>query len=423
MTTPTTLGLRAPPAAKPALRAQAPWPSTPTHEPAATAGAPQVAVAVGASGHALGSLAESSRAAGLDELAARFASLADWLGTDLAALESGLEQAGLDASTAARRAAQHLLQQPGKRIRPLVVLLAGRLAAVVDGPDTPETDGDGARRAGATVRPVQQQLRDLAIAAELAHAATLLHDDVIDQGDDRRGAPTARVLVGNAASVLGGDHLLVEALRRVDRAAVPGAMTELIEVIDQMVEAEALQLARRGAIDDSLAFEAEAALDAWTQVARGKTGALFRWAMRAGGRATHQPAEVIDQLGAFGAALGEAFQLADDALDIAGDPARTGKPALTDVREGKPTWPLVVAVQRDPGIAPALRALATAQEFDPVRADALRQRILATGAVEATWQRAQAVATAASATLRACCSGPACEALVAVVEAAAWRDR
>ena len=406
MTTPTTLGLRAPP---PAM--VSPRPAS-LRSPAALALMAQggVAMAPPSNGHALGSLAESSRAAGLDDLAQRFASLAEWLGGDLAALETGLAEAGVDASTAARQAAQHLLQQPGKRIRPLVVLLAGRLNLA---------DGDAAHQRSGT----QAQLRDLAVAAELAHAATLLHDDVIDQGDDRRGAPTARVLVGNAASVLGGDHLLVEALRRVDRAGVPGTMTELIEVIDQMVDAEALQLARRRSLDDALAFEAEAALRVWTQVARGKTGALFRWAMRAGGRATQQPADVVDQLGEFGAALGEAFQLADDALDIAGDPARTGKPALADVKEGKPTWPLVVAVQRDPSIAAALRALAAAPQLDEASADALRQRILATGAVDATWQRAQAVAAQASATLRGCCAGPACEALVAVVEAAAHRDR
>ena len=418
MTTPSTLGLRAPPSPLSATPSLA-GPRLPlARGPVASGSLPSSGAATSAdgveggfiSGHALGSLAESSRAAGLDDLAQRFAALADWLGGDLAALEQALAEAGVDASTRARRAAQHLLHQPGKRIRPLVVLLAGRLARTDVADPTPTA-------------PAQAQLRDLAIAAELAHAATLLHDDVIDQGDDRRGAPTARVLVGNAASVLGGDHLLVEALRRVDRAAVPGAMTELIEVIDQMVEAEALQLGRRGALDDALAFEADAALEAWTHVARGKTGALFRWAMRAGGRAAQQPPEVIDQLGAFGAALGEAFQLADDALDIAGDPARTGKPALTDVREGKPTWPLVVAVERDPSIAADLRALAATPRFDAAEADALRRRILATGAVEATWQRAQAVAAQATATLRGCCAGPACEALVAVVEAAAQRDR
>ncbi|MCB9738378.1 MAG: polyprenyl synthetase family protein [Deltaproteobacteria bacterium] len=353
----------------------------------------------------LGPLAASSRAAGLGSLAERFETLAAWLDDDLQALESALGEARAERreepfDTLARRAARHLLDQPGKRVRPLCVLLASRLGEVP---------------------PASRAVRDLAAAAELAHAATLLHDDVIDLGDERRGASTARVLYGNPASVLGGDHVLVDALRRVDRAGVPGAMTELIDVIDRMVAAEALQLERRGAAD---LCEPEEAQIAWRRVADGKTGALFAWALRAGGRAANLPDAAVERLGAFGALLGEAFQLADDALDLDGDPALTGKDAFADLREGKPTWPIAFAVARDPSLGAALREVAQQppHAVEPATLLALRDRILRTGAVPATWRQAEAAAERAVALLQEFPNGPARDALVAVVRAAARRS-
>ncbi len=357
------------------------------------------------SGRVLGPLAESSRAAGLPALADRFEDLAAWLDDDLQALERAIGEAravrdGEPVDTLARRAARHLLAQPGKRVRPLCVLLAARL-------------GGGVFPAAA--------VRDLAAAAELAHAATLLHDDVIDLGDERRGASTARVLYGNPASVLGGDHVLVEALRRVDRAGVPGTMTELIEVIDRMVAAEALQLERRGAAD---LCEAEEEADAWRRVADGKTGALFAWALRAGGRAAGLLDDAVDRLGAFGALLGEAFQLADDALDLDGDPRKTGKDAFADLREGKPTWPIAYAVARELGLGAALRSVAQRPPHAVPSGEltALRDRVIASGAVPATRRQAADVAERAVQALADFPPSPARDALCAVVRAAANRD-
>ncbi|MFO0001365.1 MAG: polyprenyl synthetase family protein, partial [bacterium] len=97
-----------------------------------------------------------------------------------------------------------------------------------------------------------QTARDLAVAAELVHNATLLHDDVVDLGDRRRGAPAARVLYGNAASIYAGDWLLVEALMRVRRAGMPDLLDKALGVLAEMLAAEALQLARRGRVDTTL---------------------------------------------------------------------------------------------------------------------------------------------------------------------------
>src|SRR5690606_25678383 len=186
------------------------------------------------------------------------------------------------------------------------------------------------------------QVRDLAVACELVHAATLLHDDVIDEGTERRGAPAARVIYGNSASVLAGDALFTEALRLVGRAGVPGLLDELLTVIAEMVDAEALQLERRGRLDLSR--------EAYLRVIRGKTATLFRWALRAGGGAAGLGAGQVDALGEAGASLGLAFQLTDDLLDLDGDPAVTGKDALADLRQGKVTWPVILACEREPDL-------------------------------------------------------------------------
>ncbi|HET6343308.1 MAG TPA: polyprenyl synthetase family protein, partial [Myxococcota bacterium] len=268
-------------------------------------------------------LATVSSREGIEPLAARLLDLRAWLGDDLASLEDALQRleetspgGGLPGQRV-RRAAQHLLGLPGKRIRPLCVLLAARLGG----------------------RVMDAGLRDLAVACELVHAATLLHDDVIDDSRERRGAPAARVLFGNSASILAGDHLLVEALRLVQGTGHGALLSDLLDVIARMVAAEALQLERRGS------FQPDRGI--YLEVIRGKTAALFGWGLRAGGTVAGLSADALAALEQVGLSLGMAFQLVDDVLDLEGDPQVTGKEALVDVREGKLTWPVILASERD----------------------------------------------------------------------------
>ncbi|HSI05912.1 MAG TPA: polyprenyl synthetase family protein, partial [Myxococcota bacterium] len=178
-------------------------------------------------------LANVARANGVDALAERLEELKALLADDLMQIELAIQ--GIDAEVRepmadrrvptadgllARRAARQLLDRPGKRIRPLCVLLAARMGG----------------------RSLDGVVRNLAVACEIVHAATLLHDDVLDQGDERRGAATARLIYGNSASILGGDHLLVEALKLVDGANEPTLLRSLLQVISEMVHAEAIQL-------------------------------------------------------------------------------------------------------------------------------------------------------------------------------------
>jgi octaprenyl-diphosphate synthase len=269
---------------------------------------------------------------GLDSLAGRLVELRSWLEDDLEDVERAIQAAGA-GDTIAHKSARHLLDQGGKRLRPICVALAARA-------------GGGFNAAA----------RTFAVAVELVHSATLLHDDVVDLGDRRRGAAAARVIYGNAASIFGGDWLFVDALCRIQAAGVPGVIDRMLAVIKEMVVAESLQLARRGQVR-STASE-------YFQIVDGKTASLFRWAMFAGARAGGLDARATEALEGFGQKLGIAFQLVDDVLDIAGDPSSTGKALLADLREGKMTYPLILAMERDRSLAPLLEDFCAAVEVD-----------------------------------------------------------
>ena len=308
-------------------------------------------------------LGRVSQRAGLSRLAERLGEIQSWLAEDLASLEETLASVADHGGDLAERAAAHLLERPGKRIRPLCVVLASRLGQV-------------------TKLDQSRALKDLATAAELVHAATLLHDDVIDLGTERRGAPTARLLFGNPASVLGGDHLLIEALRRVRNTGYERLLGRLLDVIGEMVAAEALQLERRGR------FEPDPEL--YLKVVRGKTAVLFEWAMLAGGTAGGLDADSLSHLCRAGIHTGIAFQMVDDTLDLAEKDGATGKDTLLDLREGKLTWPLIVAAERDPELLEEFHRVARDESIleDGDVVGTLRRRIVATGCVEATVERA-----------------------------------
>ncbi|EYF07578.1 polyprenyl synthetase family protein [Chondromyces apiculatus] len=270
-------------------------------------------------------LGEVTAARGMDALTARLEALQSLLAGDLAEVEEALGVVGLEGDTPAHRSARHLLALGGKRLRPICVALAAHV-------------GTGFNEAAKT----------FAVAVEMIHNATLLHDDVVDLGDRRRGADTARVVYGNAASIFGGDFLLADALCRVQAAGVDGVLPHMLKTVKELVTAETLQLAARGKVRSSTSD--------YFRIAQGKTASLFRWAMFAGARAGGVGLRECEALEAYGGMLGLAFQIVDDVLDYAGDPDATGKDLLTDLREGKMTYPLLLAVERDPGLAVALEA-------------------------------------------------------------------
>jgi octaprenyl-diphosphate synthase len=351
-------------------------------------------------------LSSLCRDRGLGGLAARLGELSALAGGDLAAVEAALAETaprdGERRRDGARpmvvRAASHLLELGGKRLRPLCVALAARC-------------GEGFGEAA----------RELAVAVELVHSATLLHDDVVDLGERRRGAPTARAVYGNAASIFAGDWLLVEALRRVRETAVDGALAELLDVIGEMILAESIQLERRGRLDPDRA--------SWLRVVEGKTASLFRWAMYAGARAGRLDEARAAALARYGQQLGVAFQAVDDLLDFTGSETVLGKALFTDLREGKMTYPMILAVEREPALLPRIERLAATLDGDGEGEAAapdtawLVEALGRTGAVDGCRAFARARAAEAVGALEVLPPSEARDALATVALAAVDRER
>lgn len=242
------------------------------------------------------------------------------LADDMVAVDRELARLTREGASPATESAVHLLEGGGKRVRPLTVLLA----AGCFGPPPPAA-------------------RDVAVVAELVHLATLLHDDVIDDGQERRGRPTPRRVWGNAVSVLAGDLLLTHALERTASSAPAGVLTDLFATLRRLVDGEVVQLRGRTQID--------LREEVYFRIVRDKTASLFAWAARSGATVAGASAEAVGALGDFGERIGVAFQLVDDVLDYAGDPRVTGKALLGDLVEGKLTLPLIRAIAARPAVA------------------------------------------------------------------------
>lgn len=245
-------------------------------------------------------------------------------------------------------ASHHLVAAGGKRVRPMACML---MTAACGG--------------------MPQRSIPAAAAAELIHSATLLHDDVIDEGEERRNRPASRVLWGNLVSVLSGDLLLTRALQLVDGAALPGAMTDLLTTLERLIGGEVAQLKARG-VDDL-------GVEGYLEIARGKTASLFGFACRSGARAAGR-SDLVEAAGCFGEQIGIAFQVVDDVLDLTGNPREVGKKLGADLAEGKTTLPLAFALASDEGELRAL--LPAARRGDPDAARAVSSHRLVQKACE-----------------------------------------
>jgi octaprenyl-diphosphate synthase len=269
---------------------------------------------------------ESSRAVTApDGVRERLSQIRELYGAEIEAVEIELARAARSGAAPGTNAATHLLEAGGKRVRPLTAILS----AACFGSITPG-------------------VLTIAVVSELVHVATLLHDDVIDEGTERRGKPCARMIWGNAVSVLAGDMLLTQALERTASSAPAEVLSELFATLRRLVDGEILQLAGRATleVDEPTYF----------QIVRGKTASLFEWAARSGAVCAGATPEGRDAVGEFGARMGLAFQLVDDAIDYCGDARKAGKSLLADLNEGKLTLPLIRTLARDPCLRAELSA-------------------------------------------------------------------
>lgn len=177
----------------------------------------------------------------------------------------------------------------------------------------------------------------LAGVVEFIHTATLLHDDVVDESDLRRGRSTANAVFGNAASVLVGDYLYSRSFEMMVETNSMRAMAVLSEATTIIAEGEVLQLLN--------VHDPDVSQDRYMQVVRYKTAKLFEAAAQVGAILAQADVELEDAAAAFGRHLGTAFQLIDDVLDYSGDAEALGKNVGDDLREGKPTLPLIRVMQ------------------------------------------------------------------------------
>jgi len=299
--------------------------------------------------------------------AERMAQVQALLGDDLAVVDVELARATREGVTPATDSATHLLEAGGKRVRPLTALLAA-----------------------ACFGPVPASARDIAVSAELVHLATLLHDDVIDDGQERRGTTTPRRIWGNAVSVLAGDLLLTHALERTAASAPPTVLSDLFATLRRLVEGEVVQLRGRTRLD--------LREEVYFRIVHDKTASLFAWAARAGATTAGAPHEAVSALGEFGARVGVAFQLVDDVLDYDGDPRQTGKALLGDLSEGKLTLPLIRAVVAQPALADDVDAV-RAGDLD--RAGLIAEAVRSSGVCDGVWARAREETSRALAVLEA----------------------
>jgi octaprenyl-diphosphate synthase len=240
--------------------------------------------------------------------------LRNLIAADMLAVDAAIRRRLQSDVVLIRQIAEYIIAGGGKRLRPALVLLA----------------------AGATGYRGEHHV-ELATVVEFIHTATLLHDDVVDESELRRGRKTANAEFGNAASVLVGDFLYSRAFQMMVAVRSMRVMEVVADATNAIAEGEVLQLlnARNLAITEA----------AYLDVIRRKTAKLFEAAAQLGAIVGEAPPEIEQGFARYGMHLGTAFQLVDDVLDYSGDAAHTGKNLGDDLRQGKPTLPLIHVLQ------------------------------------------------------------------------------
>lgn len=244
---------------------------------------------------------------------------------------------------------EYIIHSGGKRLRPALVLLSANM-----------------------FQGIHAEHHHLAAIVEFIHTATLLHDDVVDESDLRRGKSTANHVFGNAASVLVGDFLYSRAFQMMVKLQNMRVMEILAEATNTISEGEVLQLLN--------VRKADITEQDYLKVIHFKTAKLFEAATRLGAVMSGATSQQEQALAEYGMRLGTAFQLIDDVLDLSGDPAQIGKKLGNDLAEGKPTLPLLYAIQHGTAVEATLVREAISQG-DLTQMEAVMEVLTSTGAL------------------------------------------
>jgi octaprenyl-diphosphate synthase len=294
-------------------------------------------------------------------------SIAVTIASDMQAVDAVIRRQLQSDVPLVNQIADYIISAGGKRIRPVLVLLMAN--------------------AWGTHNTHHHQL---AAVIEFIHTATLLHDDVVDESSLRRGRETANALFGNAASVLVGDFVYSRAFQMMVAIDDMRVMRILADATNVIAEGEVLQLLN---MHDPDVNEAR-----YLQVIRSKTAKLFEAAAQIGALVAGASDADVDAAAQYGRSVGTAFQLVDDVLDYSGNAAATGKNIGDDLREGKPTLPLIYLMEHG---TPAQRALVRSciETGDEQHFDEILGLITRSGALDYTRQRAEVAAAKARAAL------------------------
>lgn len=286
---------------------------------------------------------------------------------DMAAVDAEIQRQLNSPVALINQLGAYIINSGGKRLRPMITVLAARACGF---------EGN--------------QHQTLAAIIEFIHTATLLHDDVVDESDLRRGKETANNVWGNAASVLVGDFLYSRAFQMMITLDNMRVMEVLANTTNTIAEGEVLQLLNCGDPDTTE--------DRYMEVICNKTAKLFEAGTRLGAVLTNQPIEREEQLAEYGLQLGMAFQLVDDALDYNSSAEEMGKNVGDDLAEGKPTLPLIYAMQK--GTEEQRQLIRhSIEKGDRGNLSAVLEAVQSTGALTYTAQRAEEAVVKAKASL------------------------
>jgi octaprenyl-diphosphate synthase len=312
---------------------------------------------------------------------------------DLERMEAELRLETVASVDAVSKIAQYLQGNGGKRLRPILLLTSCRLFS----------------------EPSPEAIR-LAAVMELIHTATLVHDDVIDDAESRRGKPSSNVVWGNHTSVLAGDWLYMQAFQIALRLRSFEVLERLITLTQRMVDGELLQLDRIGKIGVTEA-------DSMELIDR-KTASLFSACTRLGSLIGGASEETQARLSEFGWNLGMAFQMVDDILDFTSRESVLGKPVGSDLREGKLTLPLIYALEKASAAErEKVRQVLADKSYDRAPFPAILEILRKHQGIDRARERAAEFTEKARSILSGFPETPAQRALLAATDLVADRDR
>ncbi len=286
----------------------------------------------------------------------------------------------------------YLLEGGGKRIRPLLLLLAAKSLGF---------EGESRIRMGAVV--------------EMLHTATLVHDDIIDEAKTRRGRPSTNTKWGASKCVLAGDWLYMQSFQTALRERNFHVLDLLITLTQQMVEGELLQIQKLGHLINE---------EEYFELIYRKTACLFKVSMQLGAALAGADDALEEQLGEYGRNLGLAFQIVDDVLDLTSTEAKLGKPVASDLREGKATLAVIHALERGTGAdREAIRTVLADGSFERVKHQAILEILKRHGSIDYAMDAARAYAEAARQSIAEVASNKAHSALLWVPGYVTERER